>query len=81
VRLRQATAGRGLKQKLIFAIIRLTTGARAPDVVRTIFHDMEFVGGPFHRATEGALRGPSVWSVGERELFAAFVSRLNECRF
>jgi len=27
------------------------------------------------------MRGPSMWSVGERELFAAFVSRLNQCVF
>jgi hypothetical protein len=28
-----------------------------------------------------ALRGPSEWSVGERELFAAYTSKLNHCRF
>ena len=28
-----------------------------------------------------ALRGPSDWSEGERELFAAFVSSLNQCVF
>ena len=35
------------------------------------------------RAATGAalLRGPSAWSVGERELFAAFVSALNHCHF
>jgi len=27
------------------------------------------------------MRGPSEWTVGERELFAAFVSRLNQCQF
>jgi len=27
------------------------------------------------------MRGPSDWSVGERELFAAFVSSLNQCPF
>ena len=27
------------------------------------------------------LGGPSPWSVGEREMFAAFVSRLNQCVF
>jgi hypothetical protein len=28
-----------------------------------------------------AMRGPSEWSPGERELFAAFTSLLNECHF
>ena len=32
-------------------------------------------------ALELALRGPSDWSDGERELFAAFVSSLNQCVF
>jgi len=27
------------------------------------------------------MRGPSDWSDGERELFAAFVSSLNQCLF
>jgi len=27
------------------------------------------------------MRGPSEWSVAERELFAAFVSSLNQCVF
>jgi len=27
------------------------------------------------------MRGPSDWSAGERELFAAFVSSLNQCPF
>jgi len=27
------------------------------------------------------MRGPSPWSVGERELFAAVTSRLNQCVF
>jgi AhpD family alkylhydroperoxidase len=27
------------------------------------------------------MRGPSEWSAGERELFAAFTSQLNQCPF
>jgi len=27
------------------------------------------------------MRGPSEWSVGERELFAAYTSKLNQCVF
>ena len=27
------------------------------------------------------MRGPSAWSVGDRELMAAFVSKANECEF
>ena len=31
--------------------------------------------------THALMRGPSEWTVGERELFAAFVSRVNQCPF
>ena len=46
--------------------ISSATGAGLDELVRTIF---------------AALRGPSDWSEGERELFAAFVSALNQCPF
>ena len=35
----------------------------------------------FGQAVQGAMRGPSEWTVGERELFAAFTSRMNKCMF
>jgi hypothetical protein len=31
--------------------------------------------------THAVMRGPSEWTVGERELFAAFTSKLNQCPF
>ena len=40
-----------------------------------------FFGAPHQAHTQAVMRGPSEWSVGERELFAAFVSRLNQCHF
>jgi hypothetical protein len=50
-------------------------------VVRTLFYRKEFFGQPFTELTQQVMRGPSPWSVGERETFAAFVSRLNQCVF
>ena len=41
----------------------------------------ELFGRPYSDALELALRGPSDWSEGERELFAAYVSSLNQCLF
>jgi hypothetical protein len=38
-------------------------------------------GKPLTAHTQAVMRGPSEWSIGERELFAAFVSRLNQCQF
>ncbi len=62
-------------------IIRLMTGYRAPDIVRTLFYRPEFFGRQMNAWTHEVMRGPSSWSVGQRELFAAFVSRLNQCPF
>ncbi len=81
MRLARVESGHAFKQKLILTIIRLVTGERAPDILRTLFYRPEFFGTAFSALTESVLRGPSPWSVGERELFAGFTSKLNECRF
>ena len=70
-----------LPQKLVMGFIRLTTGYRAPDVVRTLFYRPEFFGTAMNEWTHTVMRGPSEWTVGERELFAAFTSKLNQCPF
>jgi hypothetical protein len=49
--------------------------------MRTLRYRRESFGAPHAAHTHAVMRGPSEWTVGERELFAAFVSRLNECRF
>ena len=41
----------------------------------------ELFGRPFSEALQDVMRGPSEWTVAERELFAAFVSSLNQCVF
>jgi hypothetical protein len=50
-------------------------------VVRTLRYRPELFGQPFSEALDLAMRGPSDWSPGERELFAAFTSALNQCPF
>lgn len=45
------------------------------DVVRTVSYRSELFGEYFIEGLQELLRGPSDWSVGERELFASFVSR------
>jgi len=55
--------------------------AEAPGVVKTLLYRPEVFGRPFSDAADRAMRGPSEWSPGERELFAAFTSLLNQCPF
>ncbi len=50
-------------------------------VVRTLLYRSEIFGRPYSDALDAAMRGPSDWSPGERELFAAFTSLLNQCPF
>jgi hypothetical protein len=50
-------------------------------VLKTLHYRPELFGAPFSDALDLAMRGRSEWSAGERELFAAFVSSLNQCPF
>jgi hypothetical protein len=81
MRLNNVERGDGLGSRLLFAFIRVVSGFRAPDVVRTLKYHPAIFGDPHSRHTQAVMRGPSDWTVGERELFAAFVSRLNHCLF
>jgi hypothetical protein len=80
MRLRKVHTGHRFREKMILGIMRVVAG-HAPGVVRTLFYRKEFFGQPFSELTQQVMRGPSPWSVGEREVFAAFVSRLNQCVF
>jgi len=73
-------SGHGLRDKLMLGMMRLMMG-HAPGVVRTLMYRKDFFGGPWTKLTQQVMRGPSEWTVGERETFAAFVSRLNQCLF
>ena len=61
--------------------MRVERGTEPPDVLKTLHYRPELFGRPFSDALEQAMHGPSDWSIGERELFAAFVSSLNQCPF
>jgi hypothetical protein len=50
-------------------------------VLKTLHYRPELFGQPYSDALDLAMRGPSDWTPGERELFAAFVSSLNQCHF
>jgi hypothetical protein len=50
-------------------------------VLKTLNYRQEIFGRPYSEALDLAMRGRSDWTAGERELFAAFVSSLNQCPF
>jgi hypothetical protein len=62
-------------------LVRLMSRKEPADVVKTIYYRPEFYGAAYSTFINDVMRGPSEWTVGERELFAAFTSRLNQCPF
>ena len=81
MRLRNVERGDGIRHRMLFGLIRVVSGFRAPDVVRTLSYRKAYFGDAHARHTQAVMRGPSEWTVSERELFAAFVSRVNQCVF
>ena len=61
--------------------LRTRLGREPSGVLLTLHYRPDLFGRPFSDALDLAMRGPSDWSAGERELFAAFVSSLNQCPF
>lgn len=80
MRLRKVHSGHELKDKAFLTFLRIVAG-HAPGVLRTLKYRKEYFGTPWTKLTQQVMRGPSEWSLGEREIFAAFVSHLNKCVF
>jgi hypothetical protein len=81
VRLAVVDHGHGPAEAAALAAIRERSGREPLGVLKTLYYRPELFGRPFSDATDRALRGPSEWTPGERELFAAFTSVLNQCPF
>lgn len=67
--------------KLLFALIRLFSGHPVPDAAKLVFYRPDFYGARAKAFIHEAMRGPSAWSVGDRELMAAYVSKVNDSAF
>jgi uncharacterized peroxidase-related enzyme len=81
MRLKILNSGYSFGTKILFTIIRAVSRYPLPDAAKLVFYRPDFYGSPMKKFTHQAMRGPSAWSVGDRELMAAFVSKLNECPF
>ena len=74
-------SGHSLATKALFAFIRTVSRQPVLDVVKLVKYRADFYGSPMQAVTQEAMRGPSPWSVGDRELMAAFVAKTNQCEF
>lgn len=72
---------RRLKHRLKLKMIGLVMGVDPPDVLRTLTYRADYFGAAFSEMVHEVMRGDSPWSVGERELFAAYISKVNACKF
>jgi uncharacterized peroxidase-related enzyme len=81
MRLREIDRGDGFVNRLLIGFISIVSRMRLPDAARVAFYHKEFFGAPMGVWTQAAMRGPSQWSVGERELMAAMVAKWNSCAF
>jgi AhpD family alkylhydroperoxidase len=73
--------GYGVGAKVLFRLIRLMSGHPVPDAAKITFYRSDFYGTHAKRFTHEAMRGRSTWSVGDRELMAAYVSKVNDSPF
>ena len=73
--------GHTLKHKAVMMLIRTMSRVPVPDIIKTLLYRPEFFGRPLGRVFQTAMRGPSEWAVAEREMMAAYVSKINECEF
>lgn len=81
MRLAALDHGHTFKTKAIFVLIRLMSKHPPQDVVKTLMYRPEFFGGPIREVFQEVMRGPSDWTIAERELMATYVSKINECEF
>lgn len=81
MRLEILNSGYSFGTKLLFAFIQAVSRQPIPDAARLVFYRPDFYGTPMRKLVHEAMRGPSGWSVGDRELMVAFVSKMNECEW
>jgi hypothetical protein len=81
VRLAVVDSGHAPAEAAVLQGIRERTGREPLGVLKTLLYRPELFGQPFSEELDRVMRGPSDWSQGERELFAAFTSLLNQCPY
>jgi len=73
--------GHSRRNRLGLRAMRALTGTEPADAIKTFLYRPAFFGRPWTYLLHAVMEGESDWSPGERELFGAFISRLNTCDF
>jgi uncharacterized peroxidase-related enzyme len=81
MRLSILETGHGLGTKALFALIGAASRQPVLDIIKLVKYRPDFYGKPMSAVTHEAMRGPSEWAVGDRELMAAVVAQANTCAF
>mgnify|MGYP001165600077 CR=1 FL=1 len=82
MRLQILENGHRFFQKLILSLIkRSSESGKAPGPILVMSYRRELFGKHIAPCFQEAMRKGKEWSIGEVELFAAFVSSLNQCVF
>lgn len=81
MRLEVLDRGHVFTKKVLLKFIETVSRMPVQDVVKTLLYRPEFFGAPMGEVFQEAMRGPSEWTVAEREMMASFVSKTNDCEF
>ena len=73
--------GHSFATKAILFVIGRSMKVPVPDVIKTLMYRPDFFGAPMGVVFQTAMRGPSEWTVAEREMMASYISKVNECEF
>lgn len=68
-------------QKAVLSLIRAGSSGHVPGPILVMSYRRNLFGKHLADCFQEAMRGASEWSVGELEIFAAFVSKLNKCEY
>jgi hypothetical protein len=68
-------------QKLILGFIKMMSNGEVAGPIRVMSYRRELFGKYMSGCFQEGMRAAKHWTVGEVEIFAAFISNLNECHF
>ena len=73
--------GHRLRARMFIRLVQALSRQRIDAVAQMALYRPQFFGDPMFTMGSQVLRGPSYWTPAEREYFAVYTSRLNECPF